>query len=183
MIFVIFVGLFQVIVSSHSELRCPECRVLVDIKIDVLPPNVLLMRILEGMKNAISHPNNVHTNCTIGTEALSLPNLKQSQSLANQSALKANGSNNDLGMGISGRDQIKRTVPLNPEPDHRVEHRTMIKSNEESMNSNRSNQLTRQPSQNVPTSAPNSNSLQTTGTSLSIPHAKALYDFESKEPG
>ncbi|GLH05836.1 Endophilin-A [Gryllus bimaculatus] len=40
------------IVSTHKELRCPECRVLVDAKIDELPPNVLLMRILEGMRNA-----------------------------------------------------------------------------------------------------------------------------------
>lgn len=40
------------IVDSHKELRCPECRVLVDVGIDELPPNVLLMRILEGMKNA-----------------------------------------------------------------------------------------------------------------------------------
>ncbi|KAL1459849.1 hypothetical protein WDU94_011802 [Cyamophila willieti] len=39
------------IVSSHKELRCPECRVLVDCKVEELPPNVLLMRILEGMKN------------------------------------------------------------------------------------------------------------------------------------
>ncbi|XP_011297754.1 SH3 domain-containing RING finger protein 3 isoform X3 [Fopius arisanus] len=40
------------IVSTHRELRCPECRVLVDVKVDDLPPNVLLMRILEGMRNA-----------------------------------------------------------------------------------------------------------------------------------
>lgn len=40
------------ILSTHRELRCPECRVLVDVKIDDLPPNVLLMRILEGMRNA-----------------------------------------------------------------------------------------------------------------------------------
>ncbi|XP_072755957.1 E3 ubiquitin-protein ligase SH3RF3 isoform X2 [Anoplolepis gracilipes] len=40
------------IVSTHRELRCPECRVLVDTKVDDLPPNVLLMRILEGMRNA-----------------------------------------------------------------------------------------------------------------------------------
>ncbi|EDS27268.1 Plenty of SH3s [Culex quinquefasciatus] len=37
------------IVASHQELRCPECRVLVEIKIDELPPNVLLMRILEAI--------------------------------------------------------------------------------------------------------------------------------------
>ena len=40
------------IVSTHRELRCPECRVLVDTQVDNLPPNVLLMRILEGMRNA-----------------------------------------------------------------------------------------------------------------------------------
>lgn len=40
------------IVDKHKELRCPECRILVPIKIEELPPNVLLMRILEGMKNA-----------------------------------------------------------------------------------------------------------------------------------
>lgn len=47
------------IVSTHRELRCPECRVLVDVKVDDLPPNVLLMRILEGMRNAA--PKNIKT--------------------------------------------------------------------------------------------------------------------------
>ncbi|CAG9571646.1 unnamed protein product [Danaus chrysippus] len=42
----------KVIVESHKELRCPECRVLVEARVEELPPNVLLMRILEGMKNA-----------------------------------------------------------------------------------------------------------------------------------
>ncbi|XP_071452424.1 E3 ubiquitin-protein ligase SH3RF3 isoform X2 [Hetaerina americana] len=40
------------IVSTHKELRCPECRILIESRIDDLPPNVLLMRILEGMRNA-----------------------------------------------------------------------------------------------------------------------------------
>ncbi|CAG9856076.1 unnamed protein product [Phyllotreta striolata] len=40
------------IVQTNKELRCPECRVLVLCKVDELPPNVLLMRILEGIKNA-----------------------------------------------------------------------------------------------------------------------------------
>lgn len=40
------------IVESHKELRCPECRILVEVKVEELPPNVLLMRILEGMKNS-----------------------------------------------------------------------------------------------------------------------------------
>ncbi|XP_045504584.1 E3 ubiquitin-protein ligase SH3RF1 isoform X1 [Colias croceus] len=49
----------KVIVESHKELRCPECRVLVEAKVEELPPNVLLMRILEGMKN--SAPRKVST--------------------------------------------------------------------------------------------------------------------------
>lgn len=40
------------IVSSRKELRCPECRVLVETKVEELPCNILLIRILEGMKNA-----------------------------------------------------------------------------------------------------------------------------------
>lgn len=40
------------IVSTKLELRCPECRSLVEIKIDDLPSNILLIRLLEGMKNA-----------------------------------------------------------------------------------------------------------------------------------
>lgn len=39
------------IVATHKELRCPECRTLVECRVDELPPNVLLMRILEGMKS------------------------------------------------------------------------------------------------------------------------------------
>lgn len=57
------------IINRHRELRCPECRVLVDIKIDDLPPNVLLMRILEGMRNAT--PKN--------TKLLHLKNIQQQQ--------------------------------------------------------------------------------------------------------
>lgn len=48
------------IVDKHKELRCPECRILVPSKVDELPPNVLLMRILEGMRNAI--PKTQHRN-------------------------------------------------------------------------------------------------------------------------
>ncbi|XP_069159103.1 E3 ubiquitin-protein ligase SH3RF3 isoform X5 [Procambarus clarkii] len=48
------------IVHTHKELRCPECRVLVEVPVDELPPNILLMRILESMKSvprpAVSQP-------------------------------------------------------------------------------------------------------------------------------
>ncbi|KAF6719481.1 SH3 domain-containing RING finger protein 3 [Oryzias melastigma] len=38
------------IVSSRSELRCPECRILVDCGVDDLPANILLVRLLDGIK-------------------------------------------------------------------------------------------------------------------------------------
>ncbi|XP_042892569.1 E3 ubiquitin-protein ligase SH3RF1-like isoform X4 [Penaeus japonicus] len=40
------------IVQNLKELRCPECRVLVEVPVDELPPNILLMRILESMRSA-----------------------------------------------------------------------------------------------------------------------------------
>lgn len=49
------------IVQKHKELKCPECRILVQIKVEELPPNVLLMRILEGLKNSGNPvPKRVH---------------------------------------------------------------------------------------------------------------------------
>lgn len=44
------------IVATHKDLRCPECRTLVECRVDELPPNVLLMRILEGMKTKNTTP-------------------------------------------------------------------------------------------------------------------------------
>ena len=38
------------IVSTKGELRCPECRFLVEIRVDELPSNILLIRLLEGIK-------------------------------------------------------------------------------------------------------------------------------------
>ena len=38
------------IISTKRELRCPECRSLVEIRVDDLPTNILLIRLLEGLK-------------------------------------------------------------------------------------------------------------------------------------
>ncbi|CAL8388299.1 unnamed protein product [Gadus morhua 'NCC'] len=38
------------ILSSRNELRCPECRILVDCGVDDLPANILLVRLLDGIK-------------------------------------------------------------------------------------------------------------------------------------
>ncbi|KAK7479215.1 hypothetical protein BaRGS_00029559 [Batillaria attramentaria] len=38
------------IISTQQELRCPECRTLVTTRVEDLPPNILLVRLLEGLK-------------------------------------------------------------------------------------------------------------------------------------
>ncbi|KAM9320886.1 E3 ubiquitin-protein ligase SH3RF3 [Gastrophryne carolinensis] len=39
------------IVSSRNELRCPECRILVECGVDELPANILLVRLLDGIRH------------------------------------------------------------------------------------------------------------------------------------
>lgn len=45
------------IVSSRNELRCPECRILVDCGVDDLPANILLVRLLDGIKQRPQRSN------------------------------------------------------------------------------------------------------------------------------
>lgn len=47
------------IVSSRNELRCPECRILVDCGVDDLPANILLVRLLDGIKQRPQRGNGV----------------------------------------------------------------------------------------------------------------------------
>lgn len=47
------------IVSSRNELRCPECRTLVDCSVDELPSNILLVRLLDGIKQRPRKPGTV----------------------------------------------------------------------------------------------------------------------------
>lgn len=44
-------GCLKAIVATRQELRCPECRCLVTENVDKLPGNILLIRLLEGLKH------------------------------------------------------------------------------------------------------------------------------------
>ncbi|NXC93389.1 SH3R1 ligase, partial [Certhia familiaris] len=59
------------IVSSRNELRCPECRTLVDCGVDELPSNILLVRLLDGIKQRPRKPG--AGGGTAGTNALRVP--------------------------------------------------------------------------------------------------------------
>lgn len=45
------------IVERRKELRCPECRVLVEEDVDDLPANIWLVRLLEGLKKKTIKPS------------------------------------------------------------------------------------------------------------------------------
>ncbi|NXD30251.1 SH3R1 ligase, partial [Spelaeornis formosus] len=59
------------IVSSRNELRCPECRSLVDCGVDELPSNILLVRLLDGIKQRPRKPG--AGSGTAGTNSLRVP--------------------------------------------------------------------------------------------------------------
>ncbi|KAM9386334.1 E3 ubiquitin-protein ligase SH3RF1 [Pholidichthys leucotaenia] len=55
------------IVGSRGELRCPECRTLVECAVDELPSNILLVRLLDGIKQRPQRAGPGPAVCTNGT--------------------------------------------------------------------------------------------------------------------
>uniref|UniRef100_A0A673H6J8 E3 ubiquitin-protein ligase SH3RF1 n=1 Tax=Sinocyclocheilus rhinocerous TaxID=307959 RepID=A0A673H6J8_9TELE len=55
------------IVGSRGELRCPECRTLVESGVDELPSNILLVRLLDGIKQRPRRTGSMHGTCTNGS--------------------------------------------------------------------------------------------------------------------
>lgn len=164
----------QVIVHSHTELRCPECRVLVEIKIDDLPPNVLLMRILEGMKNVAS----IQALNSLSNHKLSMQSTHSNQQANNLSSLEANETCGDN--GNASNVETKR-VSQNGGSEMAVKH------NQDHLNGIKLADGIIPAQRGVLSagahSAPNNKQiLQHCGSSLNTPCAKALYDFDSKEP-
>ncbi|TNM87552.1 hypothetical protein fugu_005773 [Takifugu bimaculatus] len=57
----------QGILGSRGELRCPECRTLVECAVDELPSNILLVRLLDGIKQRPRKAGPGAGVCTNGT--------------------------------------------------------------------------------------------------------------------
>ncbi|XP_031609564.2 E3 ubiquitin-protein ligase SH3RF1 isoform X1 [Oreochromis aureus] len=57
----------QGILGSRGELRCPECRTLVECAVDELPSNILLVRLLDGIKQRPRRVGPGAAVCTNGT--------------------------------------------------------------------------------------------------------------------
>lgn len=136
----------EVIVSSQGSLRCPECRVLVDMKIDELPPNVLLMRILEG--------NQIFVNILV----IQLID-KHSIDLGMK-----NASHNQINTAISSQNEFPLLDLQQINHPKLITNRALDEQN-----------IIHQPSSTSTKKNPSS--------ALTVPHAKALYDFVSKENG
>ncbi|XP_061086119.1 E3 ubiquitin-protein ligase SH3RF1-like, partial [Conger conger] len=59
----------QGIVSSRAELRCPECRSLVEVGVDELPSNILLVRLLDGIKQRPRRPAAANGTTAVNSRA------------------------------------------------------------------------------------------------------------------
>ncbi|KAM6970781.1 E3 ubiquitin-protein ligase SH3RF3-like [Aplochiton taeniatus] len=89
------------IVSSRHELRCPECRILVDCGVDDLPANILLVRLLDGIKQ---RPRN-------GGSRQSLPG----GSLAYAAGISASPPGSGIrDLPVSNRNSPVKNVPALP---------------------------------------------------------------------
>ncbi|XP_061401885.1 E3 ubiquitin-protein ligase SH3RF3 [Musca vetustissima] len=146
----------EVIYASRQELRCPECRILVETKIDDLPPNVLLMRILEGMKNAAAKQQNQqqqhHTTTSSNEDRLTLQRqIQQQQQLQHQQ---------------HQQQQHQQFLQL-PAPTNIAQNLTAPQHHHP------------QQQQQLHQPPPQSSNQQ---RRCIVPHAYALYDFDSSEP-
>lgn len=163
--------------SSHSELRCPECRVLVDVKVEDLPPNVLLMRILEGMKNATSAGQNQISNSSSTTKSPTQPandNNPVEQQQQSLQPLSPNQSNTTDGQ-CQINNQTNSSKSLGnfnaARPNDETNIMRQMQSRQSSLPATTQNHSNNK-QQVMPTAANNS-----------LPYAKALYDFVSNETG
>lgn len=161
----------QDMVTSHTELRCPECRVLFDIKIEDLPTNVLLMRILDKFMSNQQQTN--HKSPIQPTH-----NIHQANHL---SAFEVNETCGNNGNASNMCNAETKRVSQNGGNEMGVKH------NQEHLNGIKLADGITPAQRGVLSagahSAPNNKQiLQHCGSSLNTPCAKALYDFDSKEP-
>lgn len=184
------------IVSSHSELRCPECRVLVDVKVEDLPPNVLLMRILEGMKNATSACHNQlnESNSTISSPTQpptdNNPLEQQLQSLSSESATMPSTQQPLQPMLLNQSNTADGQCRINNQTNSSSKslgNCQPVRANDETNIMRQMHQQQQQSRQSaLSSSTPNHGNIKEQmlpSAANSLPHAKALYDFVSKETG
>jgi E3 ubiquitin-protein ligase SH3RF len=159
----------QVIVASHKDrpLICPECRLTCppNIKVDDLPPNVLLCRIIEGMKStnlSKSVKTSLNQQQTVADATTPAASCTQQQPLANivpQFGQHTTGSSNNA----TGTTVYSPLSPQQPILHPRVP-------------------TSQQSAVTTPSLLPNV-SLSQIKDWRSVPHAKALFDFHSRENG
>uniref|UniRef100_A0A182WF83 RING-type E3 ubiquitin transferase n=1 Tax=Anopheles minimus TaxID=112268 RepID=A0A182WF83_9DIPT len=165
------------IVASHQELRCPECRVLVEIRIDELPPNVLLMRILEGMKTAELNSQNTNQTHINGK-----PTCNRNQSHGAAPASNANAVNyqhhqqHPSSGGVHGAKIGKSSA--HGTPDNQAQPPLHPSNAQQQQHHHHQHQ----PLSRIIAASGVTGTAANASLDLSkIPHAKAFYDFSSSE--
>lgn len=189
----------EVIVASRQELRCPECRVLVDIKIDDLPPNVLLMRILEGMKNAAANQHNLNKSPKIINTSMLHPDGGQvmnsvvgggsggSMTIMNSTdhRVPPNATQKEKFIKCSVTEQMIQSAP-NQQQQHQHKNITINDlHHQQQLHQSYPPNPQQQQQQHQPPQNPQSQQQNPSNVNNErgyVPRVFALYDFQSKEP-
>ncbi|XP_033891852.2 E3 ubiquitin-protein ligase SH3RF1 [Acipenser ruthenus] len=101
----------QGILNSRSELRCPECRTLVDCSVDDLPSNILLVRLLDGIKQRPRKPGAGSSGNGTNGHSSSSSNVARTQSSAIRDL---QGNQNGQQQRMQARSPPVRGVPQLP---------------------------------------------------------------------
>ncbi|KAM7342109.1 SH3 domain containing ring finger posh isoform 2-T3 [Cochliomyia hominivorax] len=177
----------EVIYASRQELRCPECRILVDTKIEDLPPNVLLMRILEGMKNAAIKQHSIINEITKDTNDRN-DTIRYSTSGGSIAASSSNTAS-VLNANVASEERIRQQIQqqqLKQRQQQILQFQQQIQQQHHTYSSPQQQQqlvasaTTHQQQQTILQQQQQQS--QNQQRRCIVPHAYALYDFESNEP-
>ncbi|XP_061482740.1 E3 ubiquitin-protein ligase SH3RF3 [Rhineura floridana] len=149
------------IVSSRHELRCPECRILVGCGVDELPANILLVRLLDGIRQ---RPRTGAGGgcCGGGSCAPGSPTAQGSAAATSSVDKSAGGGSNSVPAANPGCHPVAAAAAPTGSPSSAAAAVSAAASLRELAAASRSALL--------------KNSSQ-------LPYGKALYAYEGKEPG
>ncbi|XP_073811280.1 SH3 domain containing ring finger posh [Musca autumnalis] len=164
----------EVIYASRQELRCPECRILVETKIDDLPPNVLLMRILEGMKNAAAKQQNQQQQHHSNNDT-PVDKIETSKRPLSDPSVTTTTSSNDERLTLQRQHNNVSQIQQQHQHHHQQQQQQFLQLPPNIAQNIASQQQQQQLHHQPP---PQSNQQRR----CIVPHAYALYDFDSNEP-
>lgn len=116
----------QGIVGSRGELRCPECRTLVEIGVDELPSNILLVRLLDGIKQRPRRPGGA-AGPSAATAATGAAGTVVAASCSTNGTAGGGAASRPPGVGPRGEQQQQQQGPLAAQPQHAQAKSTVVR--------------------------------------------------------